>query len=80
VSRVTAVRGQVAPALQAKFALAGQSSESFLLDFIDWKSGYEDDSYFFAKDGLNRGSRYLSHVHILPTLPDALSKWNHAWE
>jgi hypothetical protein len=78
VSQSTQIKGQVAPVLQVKFALAGQSHEVFLKEFLAWKSGPEDASYSFAKDGLNRGSKHLSHAHILPTLPDSLAKWNFA--
>lgn len=73
------VKAAVAPALREKLTSCGLDPEILQADFIDWKSGDEDGSYFFARDGLNRDSKYLAHAHILPTIQDALDKWNSAW-
>lgn len=78
--RKSLVKVAVAPALQEKLLSQGLDPQVLLEDFKLWKSGDdEDDSYIFARDGLNRNSKYLAHAHMLPTLEDALNSWNFAW-
>ena len=74
-------KAAIAPQLLAKLTALNLSSAQLLEDFLEWKSsGEEDSSYFFARDGLNRGSKHLSHAHILPTVSEDKAAWDFAYE
>lgn len=77
--RKSPVKAAVAPALQEKLTSRGLDPETLKTDFIEWKEGGDDDSYVFAKDGLNRGSKYLSHAHMVPSIEAAKAVWDSAW-
>ena len=74
-------KAAIAPPLLAKLTELNLSSAQLLEDFLEWKSSDEEDSsYFFAKDGLNRGSKHLAHAHILPTVSADRAAWDFAYE
>lgn len=52
----------------------------FINDFLDWKSGDEDDSYYFAKDAFNLHSEHVRHVHMVPLFEqNSIEKWDANW-
>lgn len=56
--------------------------QEFIRDFDFWKSfPAEVETDVFARDGANRGSSYLRHVHIVPLNDkEALARWNRNYE
>jgi hypothetical protein len=66
--------------LEQTLLSAGDSPQTLINLFTDWKSGPEDGSYHFGKDAFNRDSRLLRHVHMIPVgVPGDLAKWDAAW-
>ena len=74
------MRVQLLPALAEQLLNSGHAPQTLVEAFSDWKAAGEDDHYLFARDALNRGSKWLRHVHIVPlNNVEALEHWDAAW-
>jgi hypothetical protein len=78
----TALKAQLSPRLYRELLSFGASvPQVFIQRFLEWKSGDEDGSYYFGKDALNRNSKWLRHVHMVPIAsPDAIAQWDKNWQ
>lgn len=57
---------QLTSALTSQLVLAGLDPAILIEQFAQWKQKGEYSSYFFGKDGFNRDSTLLRHVHMVP--------------
>ncbi len=78
----TVLKAQLSPRLHRELLSFGITApQVFIERFLEWKDGGEDSSYFFGKDALNRSSKWLRHVHMVPIAsPDTLEQWNNNWQ
>jgi Toxin YafO, type II toxin-antitoxin system len=77
----TALVAHLSSVLKNDFNLDGVDSSLFIQRFLEWKQSSEDDSYFFGKDGLNRGSSLVRHVHMVPIhLGMDETEWDKNWK
>lgn len=72
---------QITSDLKEQLLAENLDSAQLILDFTEWKSGAEDDHYFFGRDGLGRGSKFLAHVHMVPLfVPADADNWDKCWQ
>jgi hypothetical protein len=76
------LKAALSPRLHRELLSFGSTvPEAFTQRFLEWKSGGEDESYYFGKDALNRNSKWLRHVHMVPIAsPDSLEQWDKNWQ
>ena len=54
--------------------------EDLISSFAAWKHNKLTESYYYGKDGLNRNSTILRHVHLPPCSDEfELQQWDRNW-
>jgi hypothetical protein len=48
---------------------SGANQQTLINQFTIWINSQKLNCTVFGKDGLNRGSKYLAHVHMRPVIP-----------
>lgn len=67
--------------LRTQLSIGALDPEALIREFSDWKDSESVEHYSFAKDGLNRNSKLLYHVHMVPlNVAEALDAWDYCWE
>lgn len=63
--------------LKAKLdASSAQVAATIKAEFLQWKANPQVDHPFFGKDGFNRGSTKVRHVHLRPTIVKKEREWD----
>lgn len=62
---------EVSNILAQALASTGANKQTLINLFTAWINSQKLECSVFGKDGLNRGSKYLAHVHMRPVVPAA---------